>query len=139
MLSIIRRLITVSLIWIISSSALVQAAPPSVGVCETDGDNILGVSSVGWSNGSATVTQWGGEVSGRLVGLRQHGERGFKLSIIFQGKHVSLYEAVVFELPTEASTREYRLGLVSYDTLPNGERAVGAISGFETVLCAVLR
>ncbi|MBY6154238.1 hypothetical protein KUV47_13525 [Vannielia litorea] len=109
---------------------------PQAGTCErrdSFGSGFESRTVLSWSGNAADVHKRGQRFSGEVVGLRQH-DAGFKLSVFYTDDIVGLTEIVLFSVPLSEPVK-YRMGWISYDILPDGERVVGSIVGFEEANC----
>ena len=115
-------------------------ALPRAGSCELTqdyGGDYVFRTLVEWNGPEATITTGSGTVQGKVHGMRAHDE-GFKFSILYQDPIVGRSEMVIFQM-SDSSATTYRLGIVHYTDLDNGEVAVSSIMGFEDAVCVVLR
>jgi hypothetical protein len=122
------------------SSMATAEGLPKAGACDrrdTFAPNFLGLDLVEWEGSHATVSTSADIYDGWVVGMREHGD-GFKLSIRYRDRIMGASEVVIFELPT-GGLSTYRLGVVHFDELEDGNTVVSAISGFQDVNCVVLR
>ena len=124
---------------VLSSAASAETNLPETGVCEYTLE-IAGMefkTSIQWSGEDALVSTRGQKFNGKVVGLRSHDD-GFKFSILYEDSISGPAEMIIFEISSSDPAR-YRMANVGYDDLPNGQRVVGSVQGFEDLLCALVR
>ena len=96
---------------------------PGGGTCLFDGDPTFRA-QLSWQGQTGSVTVFYAESEARVIGLRPHGA-GFKLSLFFDHPVVGEMEALLFSLPEEEPA--YRLGLIGYDRVEEGDMRVAAL------------
>jgi hypothetical protein len=120
-------------IWSMHTAA--EAAPlPQNGACEQE-DGPLPIRVV-WSGDDANIMAYGQNYTGKVVGMRAHGEH-FKFSVFFDDELAGLSEIVVFALGASGSIN-YRIGIVTYDHTQEGGKLVSSMSGFADATCVVV-
>jgi hypothetical protein len=120
-------------IWAMHTAA--EAAPmPQKGACEQE--DWLFPMRVAWSGDEANVLAYGKKYTGKVAGMRVHGEH-FKLSVFFDDELAGLSEIVIFALGASGSIN-YRMGIVTYDRTHDGEKLVSSMSGFADATCVVV-
>ena len=119
-----------------ATPAMAQDRLPKAGTCER---NLEGTDfraySVSWAGTVAQVNSYGTDYRATVSGLRPHDE-GFKLSIMFEDDLLGMSEMVIFQLNDEDRVA-YRMAIVTYETLPNGDRVIGSVNGFTEVPCTI--
>jgi len=121
-----------------ATQGIAQSALPHTGTCRHD-YTVLSVTistDIHWFGETATLGLRGDTIEGQVVGLRPHDE-AFKLSILFEDPITGPSEMVIFELPGSDPVR-YRRAIIGYDMLPDGQRVVSNVSGFEDITCTML-
>ena len=123
------------------ATPLLAEAPdlPRAGACEhrqAITDDFAFSTTLDWRDDEAVINVRSNKISGRVVGLRPHGQ-GFKFSVLYTDAIIGETEMVVFAVPETDPTR-YRMGSVTYETLSDGTRVIKSTTAFDDITCAVI-